>query len=230
MSVFCLLHSSGQGPSGWDLLVPELASRGHIAITPDLPVDEPDASATSYAQVAVDSLKDVDGAVIVVAHSASGMFLPVAASMRPVRHMVFLAAVVPKLGTSIREQFKQDPSMFNPEWLGVDPIKDDEIAMKFLFHDCSPEIAKWALTTRRMMYARAAIEEVCPLQQWPDVPSSYIVCAEDRTITPGWSRRVAKERLGVDAIELPGGHCPNLSRPRELAHVLDRISKIAHGG
>ena len=27
MSLFCLVHGSAQGPSGWDLLVPELNKR-----------------------------------------------------------------------------------------------------------------------------------------------------------------------------------------------------------
>jgi len=50
--------------------------------------------------------------------------------------------------------------------------------------------------------------------------SDYIVCAEDRTIDPDWARRTASERLGVDAIEIPGGHCPYLSRPALLAETL----------
>jgi pimeloyl-ACP methyl ester carboxylesterase len=62
--------------------------------------------------------------------------------------------------------------------------------------------------------------ETFPLAALPDVPSSYIVCADDRTISPAWSRRTARERLGVEAVELPGGHCPYLSRPAHLADVL----------
>jgi hypothetical protein len=34
MTAFCLIHSSGQGPEGWKLLVQELESRGHRALTP----------------------------------------------------------------------------------------------------------------------------------------------------------------------------------------------------
>jgi len=41
--------------------------------------------------------------------------------------------------------------MMNPDWVGKDPTASDEIAMCFLFHDCTPEIARWALTTRRLM-------------------------------------------------------------------------------
>ena len=64
--------------------------------------------------------------------------------------------------------------------------------------------------------------EVTPLQAWPNVPSGYIVCTEDRTAAPAWARRAARERLGVEPIELPGGHCPFLSRPERLAAVLAR--------
>jgi pimeloyl-ACP methyl ester carboxylesterase len=70
------------------------------------------------------------------------------------------------------------------------------------------------------MYAERAMTETFPLDALPEVPSSYIVCSDDRTISPDWSRRVARERLGVEAIELPGGHCPYLSRPLQLAEVL----------
>ena len=42
--------------------------------------------------------------VVVVAHSASGMFLPLVAAGRRIGRMVFLAAVIPKLGTSLLEQ------------------------------------------------------------------------------------------------------------------------------
>ena len=37
---------------------------------------------------------------------------------------------------------------------------------------------------------------------------------------PGWSRRSARTRLGVEPIELPGSHSPMLSRPELLAETL----------
>jgi alpha/beta hydrolase family protein len=58
-----------------------------------------------------------------------------------------------------------------------------------------------------------------------NVPSSYIVCAEDRTITPAWQRRAAREWLGVEPVELPGEHAPHVSRPEVLAEVLESISE-----
>jgi pimeloyl-ACP methyl ester carboxylesterase len=70
------------------------------------------------------------------------------------------------------------------------------------------------------MLARHAMLEDCPLHEWPDVPSSYIVCAADRTIQPEWQRRIAREFLRVEPIEIAAGHCPHVSRPEELARVL----------
>ena len=69
------------------------------------------------------------------------------------------------------------------------------------------------------------MHEITPLAEWPDVPCSSILCREDRALNPDWARAAAKERLGVTAIELPGGHSPFLSRPRDLATALDGLAR-----
>ena len=220
MSLFCLVHGSTQHAACWDLLVPELERRKHETLRVQLPGDEPDASATRYADVIAGVIPKERDDSSVVAHSASGIFLPLVPERCPVRQLVFLAAVVPLTGKSMVDQAKEDKTMLNPDWLGKDPTKDEQVARQFLFHDCTPETTEWALGTLRLMYAGQALLETCPLEVWPDVPCSYVLCQEDRTINPEWSRRVARERLGVEAIELEGGHCPYLSRPVELAEVL----------
>jgi pimeloyl-ACP methyl ester carboxylesterase len=223
MSLFCLVHGSTQNAACWDLLIPELERRGHDIVRMNLPTNEPEASATRYAEVIAGSIPlDCDDAII-VAHSASGLFLPLVPQSRLVRRLVFMAAVIPQIGKSLRDQVNDEKNMFNPEWLGKDPTKDDALARKFLFHDCSPETTSWALSTMSLMFARQAILEVCPLITWPVVSSSYILCLDDKAIQPQWSRRAARERLGADSIELPGGHCPYISRPSELADVLSAL-------
>jgi pimeloyl-ACP methyl ester carboxylesterase len=93
--------------------------------------------------------------------------------------------------------------------------------MNFLLHDCPPEIAHDAFSRLR---AEPGVlgTEVTPLRAWPSVACAYIVCSDDRTATPAWARRAARERLGVEPIDIPGGHCPFLSRPGMLAEALDR--------
>jgi pimeloyl-ACP methyl ester carboxylesterase len=225
MSLFLLVHGSVQSAEGWKLLIPELEKRGHMTLTTNLPTTDPQASATRYADVIVQSIDQTDydlRDMVVVAHSASGMFLPLVAAQRPIGHMVFLAALVPKIGVSILEQFRADQSMFNPEWVGKNPVEDDDAARRFLFHDCAPGVIDWAMKSRRLMNARAAMSEVCPLKTWPNVKGSYVVCSEDRVLSPAWSRRIAKERLGNEPIELLSGHCPYVSHPSELADALSR--------
>ncbi len=226
MTTFCLIHSSGQGPDGWKLLVQELERRGHRALTPALRVDRSDEGLAWHAETVVEALERFglpSTEVVCVAHSASGMYLPLVADRWPPRRMVFLAAAVPRPGRSAMDQFRADPSMFNPAWIGKNTMEDN-VALEFVFHDCPPERLDWALSTRVWFYAKRAMEEPCPLSAWPAVPTSYIVCAEDRTITPAWQRRAAREWLGVEPVELPSGHCPHVSQPELLADVLDRIS------
>jgi pimeloyl-ACP methyl ester carboxylesterase len=225
MTSYCLIHGSGQGPEGWKLLVQELERRGHRVLTPALDMSRTDEGLVWHAETIVEALERSglqSPEVVCVAHSASGMYLPLVAERWPPRRMVFLAATVPRPGLSIADQYRADSSMFNPAWVGKNPMADD-IALEFVFHDCPPERLDWALSTRVFFYAKRAIEEPCPLSAWPAVPAAYIVCADDRTITPAWQRKAAQEWLGVEPVELPGGHCPHVSRPEALADVLERV-------
>jgi pimeloyl-ACP methyl ester carboxylesterase len=225
VTAWCLIHGSGQGPAGWRLLVEELHRRRHRTLTPAFQLSRADEGAAWHAQRIVETLVDsgedpVD--VVCVAHSAGGLYLPlVAERWRPSR-MVFLAAIVPRPGVSAVEQFQADPSMFNPAWLGQNPM-DDRVALDFVFHDCPADRIAWALSTRVHFYAKRAMEEPCPLSAWPSVPASYVACAADRTLTPEWQCRTAREFLAVEPVVLPGGHAPHVSRPEELADALEEL-------
>src|SRR5260370_22450525 len=94
MSLFCLVHGSTQNASCWDLVIPELVRRGHEAVRMNLPTNEPEASATRYADVIAQAIPADRDDAIVVAHSASGLFLPLVPEKRRVRRLVFLAAVI----------------------------------------------------------------------------------------------------------------------------------------
>jgi hypothetical protein len=226
MTTFCLIHSSGQGPPGWQLVSEALVDRGHEVLTPGFQVTETDRGAQWHAEHLARQLRESGAAptdVVCVAHSAAGMFLPLLAGIWPPRSMIFLAALVPRPGVSIMDQFRADPSMFQPGWVGKDAM-NDEVALEFVYHDCPPERIAWALSTRVIFYAKRAMEEPCPLAAWPSIPSGYIVCADDRILNPAWQRRAAHEYLGVEPIELPGGHCPNVSRPGMLAAALEECA------
>ncbi|HAJ62121.1 MAG TPA: alpha/beta hydrolase, partial [Cyanobacteria bacterium UBA8543] len=209
MSTFCLVHGAFLGAWCWEKLIPHLEGWGHHAIAMDLPLEDPEAGAVRYAEAVLQTLKEVDDDVVLVGHSMTGLFIPLIASQRKVRKLVFLAGGIPKVGTSVTERLSSsEPDMFNPDGVDQDPSQDEAVATKLLFNDCEPDVARWAVSKLRFQASRLIFSEVSPLQVWPDVESSYILCTDDQTFTPGWSRRTAREILGVDAIELPGGHCP----------------------
>jgi pimeloyl-ACP methyl ester carboxylesterase len=200
MTTFALLHGGQHGGWCWDLLVDELAARGHRAVAPDMPIEDDGAGAREWAQSVSDALGDTDGDVVAVAHSMGGMALPVLAAMRPVRRMVFLGAVVPFPGMSFVE-YLGTPEGSRAVTMPMGPDQEpDELGRGA----CS-----WA-TARTYFY--------------PDVPSTSLILTGDAAVSPEWQRTVAEGRLGSDVVELPGSHSPFLTRPAELADALVRIA------
>jgi pimeloyl-ACP methyl ester carboxylesterase len=65
------------------------------------------------------------------------------------------------------------------------------------------------------------MEERWPLKAWPDVTTRVLAGRDDRLFPVGFQRRIAHERLGVDAEEIEGGHLLALSRPEELVERLE---------
>jgi len=61
-----------------------------------------------------------------------------------------------------------------------------------------------------------------PLDAWPDVPTRFLLCRDDRFFPPEFLRPVVRERLGIEPDEMDGGHTPALSHPHELAQRILR--------
>jgi hypothetical protein len=229
VALFAVVHGSMAGPATYTRLADELKRRGHRALLVELPADRPELTGTDYARLVAEQLDAglaEDGTPsepVVVAHSASGLLLPLVPSLRPVAHLVYLAAGIPQPGMTLDEQLEADPDMLNPAWVGVDPFRDHRAARQFLFHDCDEATARWAIATQTPWYPEGLYQERCPLEAFPPIPSTYVLCAEDRVIRPAWSRRVASDRLHAQVIELPSGHCPHLSRPALLADTLEGL-------
>ena len=58
----------------------------------------------------------------------------------------------------------------------------------------------------------------------PDIPTVLVYAAEDEIFEPAWERFMATELLGIEPIEIPGGHSPMLEDPDALASLLDRLA------
>jgi pimeloyl-ACP methyl ester carboxylesterase len=233
MATFVLLH--GAYHAGWHfhLLAEELEGRGHRALAPDLPSEDPTAGAERYAAVVARALAPADDEIVAVGHSLAGLVLPLLPVLNSrIRRLVFLAAMPPDPGLSLDQQIERDPSVFSPYQPHVVAIGHPDgsascpeaRALELFFHDCPPALAIEAAAHLRRQHWRLS-QEVTPLAKWPGVPVDYVLCRADRVINPEWSRRMARERLGVEPLELDGGHSPFLTRPAELAALLDGLQR-----
>lgn len=211
---FALVHGGAHGAWCWERVVAALDARGHRAVAVDLPCEDEDAGAGEYAALVVDALAGADGPVVVVGHSLGGLTTPLVAAARPVRGLVFVAALLPVPGKSLRDQQQLEPEMMFPYRGGRAGLRER------FYATCSPEDADLAMSRIREQALKPYVEST-PLAAWPDVPSTYVVCELDRACNPEWARRAARERLGVEPVELAGtGHSPFLDRPNELAGLL----------
>lgn len=74
--------------------------------------------------------------------------------------------------------------------------------------------------SRERSESQAAYNSPWPLDAWPDVPTRFVLCTEDRFFPPAFMRGVVLQRLGITPDEIASGHCVALSRPKELAELL----------
>lgn len=223
---YVLVHGSGQNASCWSAVRSLLEERGHEVVCPELEKKAADATLEDHARTIAQHVTRDDA--IIVAHSFSGAFLPLVSKIRACGALVYFAAVIPEPGKSVREQFVEDDSMFGRGWIEAgarwfDPAEQEGIAREFLFHDCDEAEIPALLQTLEMMDTRPLVTLPCPLAKMPGLPTTSIVATRDRTISPAWGRRVTRELLGIEPIEIDAGHCPQNSRPVETADLLESV-------
>lgn len=226
MAAFCLLHGSWHGAWCFEKLTPHLTSAGHRAHAVELPSDQPGTTCSDYAEQVTREMAELGDEVVLVGHSFGGLTIPLVAARRPVAGLVYLAALIPKPGMSMSQQFEagEEAIIFHEgrELTDDESLSywtDRDAAIDSMYQDCTPQEAEWAWSRLRPQ-SRAAQNEVCPLDELPDVPSTFIVCLDDRLASTEWGRTTARERLDADVLEMDGGHTPMLSRPGELAELL----------
>jgi pimeloyl-ACP methyl ester carboxylesterase len=209
MATYVLIHGAGDSAFHWHLLEPELRARGHDVVAMDLPCEDEDAGLREYADAVVSAIGDRTG-LILVAQSLGGFTAPLVCARVPVELMVLVAGMVPLP----RERGEDWPS--NTGYPG--PIAEGEIE---IFYDDVPQHLVERVMRRGRRQADAVGRDPWPLERWPDVATRYLLCRNDRMFPADWMRGVVRERLGIDPDEIDSGHCPALSRPRELAERLE---------
>ncbi len=206
MTAFVLIPGGGTDPWYWHLTAAELRAGGHDTVAVDLPCDDDSAGLAEYADAVVDAVGDRTDLVL-VAHSLGGFTAPLVCDRLPVGLVVLVSAMVPAPGESPGEWWG------NTGHRQLDP--DEDVFAAFL-NGVPPDLAAEAIRRDRDQSA-TPFERPWPLEKWPDVPTRFLLCRDDRFFPPDFMRRVVRDRLGVVPDEIGGGHCVMLSHPEELA-------------
>jgi len=221
MSRFVLIPGAGGAAWYWHPVVPELQARGHEAVAVELPGADESAGLPEYTDAVVAAIGDHQD-VVLVAQSMGGFTAPMACARTPVRLLVLLNAMIPLPG--------ETPG----QWWGSTGSEEARLAAAaaggystefdldtYFLHDVPAEIVA-AGAEHEGPEADIAFGQPCAIERWPDVPTRVIAATGDRFFPLEFQRRVARDRLGVDVDEVPGGHLAALSHPVDL---VDRLVK-----
>jgi len=235
---FVFVHGGFHAAWCWTRAIAELENIGHTGIAIDLPghgarlAEEYTLSNRREAVVSVLQPGDV-----LVGHSGGGFDATLGADSAPdlVRHIVYLAAALPREGRSYTDamtmgsdgaqffdtaasdmlshlHFAEDGAM---TFAGIDG------ARQYFYHDCDDATVQWAFD--RLGPERFGDTTVSPVSVpafWAaDIGRSFIRCEQDRAY-PRWLADLVCRRLGVEPLTIDASHSPFLSRPAELAELL----------
>ncbi|MFJ5265660.1 alpha/beta hydrolase [Streptomyces sp. NPDC088387] len=215
-----LVHGSFHRREMWNALIEELP--GLDVRTIQLPSSAPvpvDQLGSMYedAQAVRDLVLEIDGPVVVCAHSYGGV--PVSegvAEVGAVRHIVFLNSFVLDVGESM---LGNRGGSYPPHW----GVHEDEQyiemlgAEKVFYNDLSREQAKTAageLGPQSLMSMRQPLTRAA----WHDIASTYVIGERDAGL-PVPMREKFGARVG-NVRRLDTSHSPFYSRPGETAALL----------
>jgi hypothetical protein len=224
MTGFVLIHGAGDVGWYWHLVEAQLRSRGHVTLAPDLPAGDDTLTLLDYRDSVLHAAATVQApsSWVVVGQSFGAFTAPLVAEQLDADALVFVAGMIPARGEAPDDWWEDvgyAQAAARAVRDGTQPADDDPFAT--FYHDVPPALAAEAMSRERAHPSAAAGSTPWPLATWPRASVTSVVCAQDRFLPPDLQRRLARERLGVDPVEIDGGHCVALSRPRELADLLE---------
>ena len=164
-------------------------------------------------------LLDDEGPTVVVAHSYGGIVVAeAAAAVRSVRHLVLVSSYLPEVGQSLSDFGDGTPAPF----LDVDPDSGTfgvrpELLVETFLQDCDPDTQAQAMDRLARQSVQVTAQPV-RAAAWQQIPSTYLVCADDRG-TPARLQREFARKAG-NIVEFDAGHHPFLSQPVAVQDLL----------
>jgi pimeloyl-ACP methyl ester carboxylesterase len=226
-----LVHGAWHTSAVWEPVIDLLEERGHRVYAPDLPIDSTTASGSDHADLIADAC-DESAAPVIVCHTTGSLTSLLVPERRDVKAIIHVNGLLPRIGESFSTQTSDDEFRFGEDsgrlydrdarsfWI------DEEKFGELLAHDCD-ELTKARLWNQLRRQARRPLTEISPLAEWPLTHTAAIIYSNDADLPIAWLRRTALERLGVEAVELPGSQLGFNARPRLFVKTLAKVMERA---
>jgi pimeloyl-ACP methyl ester carboxylesterase len=219
-----LVHGAWHGAWCWEQLTPFLRM-------PYVALDNPSvarADATLADDVAniTRALDAIDGPVVLVGHSYGGAIASEAGAHDSVRHVVYITGFALDEGESVMQNALEGgvpgPLDHALQFDGDVVTLDRDGAIAAFYHDCGAAAAHDAVGRLRPQ-AVGALAGTVRAAAWRAKPSTYLVCTDDRALSPALQRSAAARVKNV--VEIDASHSPFLSRPAEVADLLRQLAQ-----
>ncbi len=234
MKTYLFLHGALRGAWLWDKLVPLIQKNGAKAIAHDLPghgkraEERKGVNMSAYIKNVLSYIEKNDlRDLILVGHSMSGIVITKVADEVPerIRHLVYLAAVVPRDGDTLIDLLTQErqETLRNLEGKAHEIYGPLASLRPFYFTDLEGDVRDHYIKKLTPQPLAVFFEKI-HLKQFTDlkIPRTYILGLRDKSLPPELTTGFA-ERLGVKPVEIDAGHDMMVSLPEEVAEVLLRI-------
>lgn len=223
MNHLLLVHGAFHGAWCWDKLRPELDRRGVGNDAVQLPFTSREEDVAAV-RTAIDRLGARGGDVTVLGHSFGGAVVSAAAvdagePYGAARSLIYLTAVMTSAQRPVT--IGTGPGLAAISYEAGSASVAPAAAREAFYHRSSAADADWA--TQRLRAMPTALLMVAPPQSpaWMTLPSSYVVCTDDRIISASEQRQMADNAASVVSID--SDHSPFLACPGDLADVLTQI-------
>ncbi|MGH9105362.1 MAG: alpha/beta hydrolase [Acidimicrobiales bacterium] len=159
---------------------------------------------------------------VVVAHSYGGIVVAeAAAGIETVRHLLLISSYLPEPGESLSSFGGPGPAPFLDLDVegGTFAVSAEMLAETFM-HDCL-ELVDDAVH-RLARQSLSVTHQPVQASAWQQVPTTYLVCSEDRGTPAERQREFAVRAQAV--VELDTGHHPFLAQPEVVADLVLEVS------
>lgn len=226
-----LVHGGAAGAWTWHLVVDGLREQGIDAHALDLPscvASDNSIDAHDDARFLRDAIDGIGRPVVILGNSYGGFVMSEAACDHPnVRRLVYMAAVMPKPGETLMGIIG---SIESDATASIEVLADGRIVfdpdgdLESSYHQSSAE--EQAFIRERIgrpMSLGPDPELSLSRVAWESIPSTYVVCSDDRALPPDVQRSWAKERA-TEVVEWPTDHAPQHSQPQLVVELLARFA------